>query len=403
MNPTLILRAEACWKIPWNNWVAADPWGTICSSVCVMASGHLRVPSTLTDHVSWNCEPTPFERAKQHNILAVFVVPRSKAPFNLVYFLCPAPDKLKPLAEGRSVVLWKAKTPRVREHVVFLEADLVALSTFCQLWGYNALSPCRLSVIYDTYASEARHMYYHSIRHRECITTQQRLWYPSHLPTPHSDHFKYLMEGRTWERPYISAAEQNRRCNYLEVPFSTALVAQWKHICPFQRFPINFIHLLFENIVPDNVSIFLDIKLCHEELAALHDKFWVENVNRRLNGASVSIRLCFRRPRIHRDWIEWNAPEWKCFLPEMSLIVPDRIIRSHIMDGWALLVQFSTLRFRWSLTRNDVTDVSGLTRNFFNRFTTTYYRCFDSRMKTFMYTYHLLLHCDESITHFRAL
>lgn len=142
-----------------------------------------------------------------------------------------------------------------------------------------------------------------------------------------------------------------------------------------------------------------DVKAGREELALLYNKVQREEVDRRLQYASISIGSRFRRPGTLHERKGWKASEWKVFVLELILVVLDGSLPYEIMNGWAMIVQLCNLLCRWILSEGNITNIGAISRKFYNHFSETSYRCHSSRVKMYKYVYHLLLHCEESTRH----
>ena len=128
----------------------------------------------------------------------------------------------------------------------------------------------------------------------------------------------------------------------------------------FRSFPINIMHLLYQNVAKNIVGIWMGDVSELGELAVLKEKETLRLVNESLSNAGVDISSIVRRPRELDKKGQWKASEWKFFVHCTSVTVLQDVIPDSMLKGWWSFVQLCELVNRWELLKGDVRRIGRL-------------------------------------------
>lgn len=151
-------------------------------------------------------------------------------------------------------------------------------------------------------------------------------------------------------------------------------------------------HLLYLNIAPDIVSLWLDKREEMQDIGFLADHRSLKLVNECLQHAGSGMTSEVRKPRGLHEKGNWKAAEWKCFVLQTSLAALHDVAPKHILGGWSMFVQLCELLARWELTEEDVDRIERLALSFFKHYQNVYYKQMESRIPLCRFIYHPLLH-----------
>ena len=347
----------------------------------------------------------PSRRSKLANILPVVIVPGPNAPTDVVSFMEPLFQELEELHEGRRVRLWNGKTEKIAVDLFFTEGDLQAMDKLTNLVGANGYCPCRYCTIFGRYSPPHRHHYFPdeyteagSTGGRE-RTVSKELYNARSLPLRDEESFmealntrrKAEADGRKKEAQELSKRAGVKSGDLTEV------VRRMPFMRAFRSFPIDIMHLLYQNVAKNIVGIWMGGVSELGELAVLKEKETLRLVNESLSNAGVGISSIVRRPRVLDKKGQWKASEWKFFVHCTSVPVLQDVIPDSMLKGWWSFVQLCELVNRWELLEEDARRIGRLSVYFFEHFMKEYYRKDPSRLHICKYVYHLLLHLEECI------
>ncbi|PXF46526.1 hypothetical protein BWQ96_03761 [Gracilariopsis chorda] len=221
------------------------------------------------------------------------------------------------------------------------------------------------------------------------------LWDMNRLPMRSTEQLSVAQE----KSKNLKGREMEEYCKGIGLlsPLVGDLIPRSSILFRFSSFPIDLMHLLFENIAPHMVSIWCgDVKGCEdpEDMGSVKANAEVGN---RLLSAGKGFSSKIWRPRRIDERKKWKTTEWKSFVQEVSLLVLVGIIPKKAMDGWKTFVHLCELLCRWSVTRSDMDHIYRLSRKFFQHFNDTYYQNDYGKVNVCWYLYHLLLHVSDSI------
>lgn len=343
----------------------------------------------------------PEKRYQEEFILPVSCIPGN--PKNLESFLSPLYDELEELQKGIEATLWDGSQTIVYCHVIHELSDLQARRKLCLLKGVNGCLPCAYCYIKGV-RNEARNTLYYPnyviIKKRkrtgEPRSVKKHFWKAASLPlrdeieTHH--HFKVLEDLR----------DSGTRKELEEYMKNTGIVGEaqifkrFPSMKPYLSLPVDLMHLLFENIAPFIVNIWLGEVDTEGEHSYLKSGPAYRAVNEILAKSGVGIDPSIRKPRDLTQKGLWKAEEWRTFVTITSLVALHDLIPDSILRGWWWFSQICDLSMRPRLDKSDMESLSSLCVSFFNHFSSTYYRGLDSRLHLMKYTVHLVLHIPSS-------
>lgn len=348
----------------------------------------------------------PRERVKKHNLMLCGIIPGPKNPRDIHSFLRPLIDKLKELANGISDV-YDASTGTnftLRAHLVLVTADLPAMSKLMGISGHGSYNHCRFCTAQGVYAG---HVY--------C---------PLRTPhdTPQESVFNYDPANLTLRNnaTYRHVANETLECenyNPNARPRPIYGVAQYSvfyelDTIDFPRsFPVDVMHLVFQNVVPKMylwwTGTFLgsdENELGNEDELAMSKKTWRE-IGAEMEGSIKTIPSSFGKAlrNIYLYSGSYKASEWSNFLLHYSsalLHVQHRgqhRLRRDLFEHFGKLVTAVSLAIDYDISHEDISNIKTLLVEFVSDYEKLYYQYKAERISACLATFHLLLHLHESL------
>ncbi|PXF39711.1 hypothetical protein BWQ96_10587 [Gracilariopsis chorda] len=345
----------------------------------------------------------PSIRFKARRLLPLLLIPGPNEPKDLTSFLRPFITEIQSLSlYGRNAKLWNGERRIVRVHLLFALADLPAMKKLTHLKGPNGLVPCRFCLIRGIHV---HHCYFppvfsgHDQSNAKRRIVDRVLWDPSCLPLrTHSE----VMEAYNWFKEMEfkipkRELEYHLKQNGFSSTHPTPLL-ELNTMRAFRSFPIDIMHLLFENVAKDVVSIWCNDSGRHVELAYLSSRKVYEAVNDNLRACRKGFGSYYcRAPRGLDKRGLWKASEWKLFTTSTSLVVLDGWVPAQVLSGWKYFVQLVRLTCQWRHSEEDVDQIGSLAERFYRHFVDLYYKKTPDRVHLCKYVYHLLLHLAQNI------
>lgn len=103
------------------------------------------------------------------------------------------------------------------------------------------------------------------------------------------------------------------------------------------------------------------------------------------------------RPRPITRFKDWKCAELKDFVLRYSLIILDGYLPHTYLSGWSLFVELVDICWRPVLTKEDISEVGRLAREFYQHFEEHYCQYDVERMSMCKYVFHLTLHPEDCI------
>ena len=343
----------------------------------------------------------PDRRYELRHVLPVMCVPGN--PYDLESFLMPLFEELDDLRTGFPCRLWNQTETVAKAHVVHVLADLQANREICRLKRVNGVCPCRICLIKDELSAKSKTYYYpdhctSTKRNRKgnYVVSRRNLWRPSKLPMQNSDEtmatfrdIEYLVDsGTKKEREFIQ-----RDTGIIAKPL---IVERLDAIMPYASMPVDLMHLLFENVAPYVLQIWLGELETGGEHAYLSSATVQRKIDAILKDSGTGISDDLRRPRTIREKGSWKADEWRTFVLTTSLVALHQVLPDKVLDGWWTFQQLCELSMRPCLNHVELDKISELAVSFFKYYSDTYYCGRQDRIHLMKYVIHLLLHIGHS-------
>lgn len=286
----------------------------------------------------------PSERFKIRNIHPLFVVPGPKSPSDFVSFFQPFLDEIEALGEGNEIKFWDGSWRKVRVHLVLVGADMSAKMKLANTKGPNGLCPCWRCTIHGVWVPERRHMYYpdkvlHTVtRNGKRQKVSKTLWDINNLPLRTEKNIENAISGArdAMDSGDDASAERILKESGLASPHLTALVERPHTMRAFRSFPIDLMHLLYQNVAPFIFSHWTGSDSSLVDFDYLRDKRTVDFIDKALTDSKHGFSSAIRRPRSLSERGSWKATEWKFFVIYTSMPVLHDLIPAEALDGWWL-------------------------------------------------------------------
>lgn len=343
----------------------------------------------------------PDRRYKHSNIFPVLCIPGN--PSDLESFMEPLYEELETLHIGKKVKLWDGREVLVQCHLLNVMGDLPAKKKLCMIKGVNSYTPCLYCEIRGKKSTITNTIYYPNYilaqkrrRNGDVKLVKRNLWNPKQLPTRDVSKTRKVFQElqdlrlenkRILERDLIRETGIIGECE---------LVKRFESVTPYLSMPIDLMHLLFENVAPQMVAIWVgDIQTNenHDYLSRLVVRRKVDKV---LQMSGRGIVDSIRRPRGLTERGRWKADEWRTFVLTTSLPAFHQLLPEHVLSGWWYFCQICELAMRPVLREEDMEDLSSYCTKFFEHYSNTYYGGKQSNLHLMRYTIHLLLHIPIS-------
>ncbi|CEL58782.1 hypothetical protein RSOLAG1IB_08828 [Rhizoctonia solani AG-1 IB] len=196
-----------------------------------------------------NLNLPPDQRTHLENLICVGVIPGPKSPKNLGSFLWPLIEELLELASGVSAVdISTQRLFSLRAHLLTAFGDIPAITKLLEFVGHNGRYPCRfclMSAIQGATAGGGTHLY--CPLHRESAP----FFDPFHLPP--RTHQECMNKGLEVLQAHSKHAQSNLATS-TGIKGISAL-ARLASISIPASFPIDIMHMIFINLIPQLVDI----------------------------------------------------------------------------------------------------------------------------------------------------
>ena len=386
-----------------RTYVAIDSKKRFCQDdVCLSLSVDGKNLFRSNDFNIWpvlllNLNLPPDERCKIEHMIPFGFIPGPNNPKNLETFLHPLFEELKLLESGLSLTDWEGAHRTVRVFLLFVTADLPALSKVIRTRGHNALSPCRFCRIHGIYEEEKKTYYYPSAVEISEVHRQKKiLWRPeriySLLRTPRG----LLKDFREIE-DCVKKKEREELCKSKGLHGQPSILRFCSSLIPFQSFPIDIMHLFYENIAPYMWRYITGGS--PEGSSAPFYLSAVEQVGADLEGSGKFIPGSFgRRPRnIFLQHKRFKAEEWKSFVLLYSSPLLSERLGEKYLRGWKQLVTVCRLCSVPHPTREELKTIKRCALQFYLHFEKDYFRYKKENISMMKLVFHLLLHVGQSL------
>lgn len=339
----------------------------------------------------------PERRYKHRNIFPVLCIPGN--PSDLESFMEPLYEELEALEKGRKVTLWDGRKVMVKCHLMNVMGDLPAKKKLCMIKGVNSYAPCLYCEMRGELSNTTNTIYYPNYifvqkrrRNGRMTSRMRHLWYPQQLPIRdvlNTQKIFQELEDLKMEGEIKKKRDLTMQSGIIE---KCQLVSRFESITPYLSMPIDLMHLLFENVAPQIVGIWIGDVYTTENYAFLSSSAVRKKVDKVLETSGSGIVDSIRRPRSLMERGRWKADEWRTFILTTSLPALHQLLPDNILSGWWLFCQICEFSMRPALSQEDVEELSDYCTQFFHHYSDTYYGGNESNMHLMKYTIHLLLH-----------
>ncbi|PIL31775.1 hypothetical protein GSI_06479 [Ganoderma sinense ZZ0214-1] len=216
---------------------------------------HVVIDVCMADHRIQLQSPPELRFHKQH-ILPLAVVPGPKKPKDFDSFLWPAVEEFQQLAVGIPAYDPRARSMFIqRAFVILVSGDIPAISMVMQMKGHNAIYPCQMCTIRGLRppAVKATTHYVPLERARHPAVLQDpeaiRTYDPGSLPL--RTHDDIISQGRkVMEAPTGADAERLAKSHGVK---GLSILSYVPSLSFPHSFPYDFMHLIWENLIPNLV------------------------------------------------------------------------------------------------------------------------------------------------------
>jgi hypothetical protein len=215
-------------------------------------------PFKSRSHTAWplilfNYNLPPDIRFHKDNIISLGIIPGPKKPWDLDSFLWPFVQEMIQLAIG--VLAFDAITKTLfilHAYLIIVFGDIPAVAMLMRMKGQNGISPCRMCTIQGIRIPGSSTTTHYVPLHREKFHGQPgpRCYDPYDLPM--RNHATFLEQAQEVQFAETTATEKRLATKYgiKGVPLLSTLTSiNFPH-----SFPYDFMHLIWENLIPNLIS-----------------------------------------------------------------------------------------------------------------------------------------------------
>ncbi|KAL7280964.1 hypothetical protein ACG7TL_005913 [Trametes sanguinea] len=334
----------------------------------------------------------PEERFLKKNIICVGVIPGPKKPWDMDSFLYPMVEELLRLQIGVSTYDTLSDTLfLLRAYLIVAFGDIPAMSLLMRMKGHNALTPCRMC----------------TIRGVRGPSGGSKRYDPAALPL--RSHEDFLANAREIDvAPTEAQAERLRKLYGIK---GTPLLSSISSLSFPRSFPYGFMHLIWENLIPNLVSLwtgdFKGLGLARgdgdgRETSApfvIPQDAW-EELGSICASASRTIPSAFGAalPNIASDRGLFTAEMWANFTLYLApALLRDRFRDRRYYTHFLQLVDLLKICLQFEYSSNDIKTVKAGFAEWVKDFERLYYQYDPERLSMCPLTLHALLHIGDSM------
>ena len=292
----------------------------------------------------------PRVRTHRDRVLCYGVIPGTVQ--NLDSYLIPLHDELNDLAKGTLTLdPWAEELFWQHVYLILGFGDYPGIAKLTRMKGHNGLHPCRFCEILGIRA-EGRKVYYVPLYRPEGPVD------PANLPMRHHDRF--IQQGReVLEASTSAAAERLAKDSGIK---GIPLLASLNSLnFPFS-FPLNFMHLIFENLIPNLVrhytGTFKDLDSGIEDYD-LPKEVWSEICKTgSASGDTIPSSFSLRMPNIETERSSMTAEVWGFWCMYLApILLRNRFSRRRYYDHFLKLIRLVHMCISFELKRSKVKEI----------------------------------------------
>jgi hypothetical protein len=214
-------------------------------------------PFKKRKHTAWillifNYNLPPDERFRKDNILCVGIIPGPKKPWDADSFIYPLVRELLELAIGVSAYDALSRSLfALHAYVITGFGDIPAVSMLMHMKGHNGLCPCRMCSIRAIRIPDSRNktLYVPLSRRNHPAPTDVVEYRPESLPLRSHDQFMAQAKAVESAPTEVQREELAKTYGIKGIPLLSGLGS----LRFPQSFPYDFMHLIWENLIPNLV------------------------------------------------------------------------------------------------------------------------------------------------------
>jgi hypothetical protein len=205
--------------------------------------------------ILFNYNLPPDIRFLLHNILCVGVIPGPQKPKDADSFIYPLVIELLDFLGGIATFdVERNELFALHAYLIVTFGDIPAISMIMRMKGHNAIFPCRMCLIKGVRVPDTRNTSHYVPLYRANhpdVEEEVPVYDPADLPL--RTHKQFLDQARHVQFAPSSAEEQRRAkaCGIKGIPVLSLLPSLFFP----QSFPFDFMHLIWENLLPNLVLL----------------------------------------------------------------------------------------------------------------------------------------------------
>ena len=292
----------------------------------------------------------PRIRTRRNHILCYGAIPGTVK--SLDSYLVPLNDELVGLAKGALTLdPWNEELFWQHVYLILGFGDFPAISKLIRMKGHNGLHPCRFCEIIGVRV-EGGKVYYVPLYRPEGSVDPENL--------PMRSHDKFIKQGAAvLAAPTNAAAEQLAKESGIKgVPLFASLNTL---DFPFS-FPLDFMHLIFENLIPNLVwhytGTFKDLDKGAEDYE-LSKEAWSEICQAgSASGDTIPSSFGSRMPNIETERSSVTAEAWGFWCMYLApILLRNRFSHRRYYDHFIKLIRLVHKCVSFELKRSDISDI----------------------------------------------
>ncbi|KAF8676920.1 Transposase family tnp2 [Rhizoctonia solani] len=352
--------------------------------------------------INYNLPPSI--RTRLENILCLGVIPGPRTPKELDTFLEPFIDELEELARGVPAFNAANRHPFVlRAYLIAAFGDMPAVAKMMEMKGPNGKLPCRACKIRGVRARHGPHPntnYIPLSRPFDDEPHATRRYDPQNLPL--RTHTEYLEEAM-WVEEAQNDAEEGRRSLRTGIN-GLAPLARVPGLSFPVSFPHDFMHLIFENIIPTLFDLWtrsgnFEAFGSGTEEYLLHPDVWTTIAEAcPLAGNNIPYTFGCRVPDPKKKRAELTA-EARLLLATMlgPVLLRGRFVHQKYYRHFIELVRLINMCIDFEITPNDIVTIREGFAKWVKDYEKYYYMNDQARLSACTLPLHALLHIANDI------
>jgi len=322
-------------------------------------------PFKKRKHTAWillvfNYNLPPEQRFRKDNILCVGIIPGPRKPWDADSFIYPLVRELLELAIGVSTYDSLSRSLfALHAYVITGFGDIPAVSMLMHMKGHNGLCPCRMCSIVAIRMPDSRNrvLYVPLSRRNHPAQTGVVEYHPANLPL--RSHDRFMAQAKEVE----SAPTEIRREELAKAYGikGTPLLSALGSLRFPQSFPYDFMHLVWENLIP-NLVLFWSGRykgMDEGQPYVLSPHIWQE-VGTTSAAATRTIPSSFGTsiPNPAKDGSSFTSSTWSVW----SLFIAPTVLRGRFPDDryykhFCSLVRILNLCLQFEISEEDIEEI----------------------------------------------